>query len=124
MSNISETQFQDVDSYELEIDLYDITGYELDYAYIDFGKVSNVSFDGNMMDMHLRTCYDDWTGETTCRHHMIEIHQGDGINYVPENGNSFYDETFEIVVWPCRISRPLACSRRTNLYLNVNQIKM
>ena len=36
-----------IDSYELEIDLLDITGHQLDYAYIEFGRLSNFSFEGN-----------------------------------------------------------------------------
>ena len=78
------------EGYEYELDLYSITGYDLDFAYITFGKITDISFCCNTMDIHLKTSYTDYDGVTQYRHHMIELMEGGGVNYAPPIGYSLY----------------------------------
>ena len=77
---------------EYLLDLYSITGYDLDFAYITFGKVENFSFCCNTMDIHLRSAFTDYDGDTQYRHHSIELMEGGGVNYNPPQGYSVYTE--------------------------------
>ena len=75
---------------EYLLDLYSITGYDLDFAYITFGKIENFSFCCNTMDIQLRSSYIDYDGDTQYRFHSIELMEGGGVNYVPKVGYSIY----------------------------------
>ena len=66
----------------ITLDLYSITGYDLEFAYITFGEVSDVSYSGNsFMEFNLRASYLHYEGSTEYTGKSVYAHQGGSVNY-------------------------------------------
>ena len=79
---------------EYYLDLNTITGYDLDFAYIKFGKIIEYAFSPEThMDVHLRSSFINANGDIDYRHGMVELFNGGSVNYITSNEIAFYDGT-------------------------------